>query len=374
MSTAPSENVARALFTPRKNGGGAIQYEDFKDRLTIMEWEALTHLSKRLGEDVIIAALTTMETSALREFSQKALIEKTQSENSGSSRSAPMGLKLNISAYSGDETESLRRWFVEIKTGIAVRKISDEQTKVAFALSHLAGPARAWGFNRLLADPDCFPTYEKFHEELTAEYEPPRTLHRAIAEFLELQQNKLSLHDYVQQMRYLISCATEDPPSQSTIVTHFMRGLRTGHVRDEVYRHCPSSFDEAVRLALDAEFNFRQQKFDSGKNGGTRSFKAYKSQSTKSDGPTPMEICSVQTSNQNRSNNNRSSRFKKNRQNGSGGNNRPPRDKSNDTCHTCNQKGHWSPDCPKAPRRNNSSDGRRYRPSNGANTKNDLVQ
>ena len=336
-----------------------------------------------IGEPVIVTALTTMETPALREFCHKAMIEKAQSQSqssaSGTPRAYSNGLKLNISAYSGDEKESLRRWFVEIKTGIAARKISDEQTKVAFALSHLSGAARAWGFNRLLADPDCFPSYDKFQKELTAEYEPPRTLHRAVAEFLELEQDKLSLHDYVQQMRYLISCATEDPPSQSTIVTHFMRGLRTGHVRNEVYRHCPNTFDEAVRLALDAEFNFRQQKFDSSKNGNTRSFKAYKSSSTKNDGPSPMEICSVQTSNQNQSrSNNRSSRSKKNQRNGSGnGNrstNRSTRDKSNDTCHTCHQKGHWSPECPSAPRRNDSSNGRRSRPSNGASSKNELIQ
>jgi hypothetical protein len=369
-----TDDVARMLFTPKKSDGGSFEYEQFKDRLTSLEWDALRYLSERLGEDVIISALQNMDTQALREFSQKALIEQAQSSKSGTSRSSTNGLKLNISAYSGNEKESLRRWFVEIKTGITARKITDEPTKVAFALSHLAGAARAWGFNRLLADPDCFPSYEVFQKELIAEYEPPRTLHRAIAEFLELEQNKLSLHDYIQQMRYLISCATEDPPSQSTMVTHFMRGLRTGHVRDEVYRHSPSTFDEAVRLALDAEFNFRQQKFDSNKNGPVRSFKAYKFHSNRNDGPSPMEICSVQTSNHNRPPN-RFPRFNNNRRNGSGRPpNRPPRDKSNDTCHRCQKKGHWSPDCPTAPRRNVSSNGRPPRPSAGANTKNDLIQ
>lgn len=282
------------------------------------------------------------------------------------------GLKLKLSSYSGKESESLRRWFVEIQTGITARRITDEATKVAFALSHLAGPARAWGFNRLLANPDCFPTYDAFKDELASEYEPPRTLHRAIAEFLELQQGKLSLHDYIQQMRYLISCANDDPPSESTQVTHFMRGLRTGHVRDEVYRHCPDTFDEAVRLALDAEFNFRQQKFDSGKTPGFRSFKAF--QAPKNDGPTPMDISTIHASNHNRfSNGDRFQRSSNNNRKRFASSNNNQRDRSKDTCHRCQKKGHWAPDC-KAPRRMNSSNGRPDRPSNGAHTKNELLQ
>ena len=260
------------------------------------------------------------------------------------------------------------------RAGLVARRVTDEPSRVAFALSHLAGPARAWGFNRLLANPDCFPTYEDFKSEIIAEYEPPRTLHRAIAEFLELQQGKLSLHDYIQQMRYLISCANEDPPNESTKVTHFMRGLRSGQVRDEVYRHCPESFDEAVRLAFDAEFNFRQQKFDSGnKNQGYRHFRAYHYQAPKNDGPTPMEICSIQTSNQSNSSNNRSRNYRSNNNHRYGSNSirRTPRDKSNDTCHRCNQKGHWAPDCPQAPRRQGD---RNVRSSSGANSKNGLVQ
>jgi hypothetical protein len=83
---------------------------------------------------------------------------------------------------------------------------------VAFALSCLAGNARAWGYNLLLADRNVFPDYATFKQKLSTEFEPPRTLQRAISELLDLSQGKRSLHEYIQLMRYLISCASTDPP------------------------------------------------------------------------------------------------------------------------------------------------------------------
>jgi hypothetical protein len=149
-----------------------------------------------------------------------------------------------------------------------------------------------------------------------------------------------------------------------------MRGLRAGNVRDEVYRHCPDTFDEAVRLALDAEFNFRQQKFDSNRNGSVRSFRAY--QAPRYDGPTPMDISTIDVNHQRRfQNRNRSQRF--NQRTGSTSNNHVRRDRSNDICHKCQQKGHWAPDC-KAPRRTSSSNGRAQRPGADYHSKNSNVQ
>jgi hypothetical protein len=59
-------------------------------------------------------------------------------------------LKIKPSSYSGKEKESLRRWFVEIDTVIIARKLSSLSQMVAFALSCLAGNARAWGYNLLI--------------------------------------------------------------------------------------------------------------------------------------------------------------------------------------------------------------------------------
>ena len=48
-----------------------------------------------------------------------------------------------------------------------------------------------------------------------------------------------------------------DPLPEAVHVTIFMEGLRTGVARTEVFRIHPSTFEEAVRIALSAEHNFK---------------------------------------------------------------------------------------------------------------------
>jgi len=333
------------------------------------EWNALTVMPNVLGY-VAVGQMISLPDQELRfaiqrfiasENEKQSLLLKMQEAHLGTLQaslrsptvSRTRDLKLFVATYNGNEKESLRRWFVEVDTGIIARQITDEALKVAFAMSQLRGRAREWAFNSRMANPHCFPTYDDFKNEISIQYEPPRTLHRAIAEFLELQQGKSSLHDYIQQMKFLISCAYDDPPSESTAVTHFMRGLKSGPVRDEVYRHSPDTFDEAIRLALDAEFNHRQQKFDAGISNKNKS-----NGPSRKDGPTPMEICTIDTKNSSRSN---------------GTSNHASRDKSKDTCHRCQQKGHWAPDC-KNPRRSGSVKGHTQRPGASATPKNSKTQ
>ena len=48
-----------------------------------------------------------------------------------------------------------------------------------------------------------------------------------------------------------------DPLPEVVCVTVFMEGLRTDVARTEVFRVHQSTFDEAVNVALNAEFNFK---------------------------------------------------------------------------------------------------------------------
>uniref|UniRef100_A0AAV1U562 CCHC-type domain-containing protein n=1 Tax=Peronospora matthiolae TaxID=2874970 RepID=A0AAV1U562_9STRA len=48
-----------------------------------------------------------------------------------------------------------------------------------------------------------------------------------------------------------------DPLPEAVHVTIFMEGLRTGIARTEGFRVHPSTFEEAVRIALNAEHNFK---------------------------------------------------------------------------------------------------------------------
>ena len=57
-----------------------------------------------------------------------------------------------------------------------------------------------------------------------------------------------------------------DPLLEMVLVTIFMEGLRTGLARAEIMWVHPTSFDEAVDVALNAEFNFKAARF------GTRGY------------------------------------------------------------------------------------------------------
>jgi len=61
----------------------------------------------------------------------------------------------------------------------------------------------------------------------------------------------------LQELRTLIAGMTADPLPEVVTVTVFMEGLRTGVARTEVFRVHSTSFEEAVNVALNAEFNFK---------------------------------------------------------------------------------------------------------------------
>lgn len=193
-------------------------------------------------------------------------------------------------------------------------------------MSQLAGRAKDWAFGLKMLEPDCFPTFEIFKERLRATFEPTQIVLRARTEFLEIKQGNRHLHDYIQDARYLVACCAADPIDPRTQVTRFMMGLKPGDVRDEVYRSEHETLDDAIRVALEADFRVRRNHHDL--NRGSRS-RAHHSMSSyrprrfdgAAGGPTPMDISTINTSN------------------------RPARDKSRDTCHNCGQVSHWSPDC-----------------------------
>ena len=63
--------------------------------------------------------------------------------------------------------------------------------------------------------------------------------------------------DYVQELRTLHAAIQLDPLPEEVRVTLFMEGIRTGVARTEVFRVHPSTVEEAVDTALNAEFNFK---------------------------------------------------------------------------------------------------------------------
>ena len=242
----------------------------------------------------------------------------------------PRPIKFRVSTYMGRERENIPRWFIELETAMAARLIIAEDAKVGFAISQLAGRARDWALGLKLLEPGCFPSYEVFKTKLRATFEPTQQDLRARTDFLSFRQGNRHLHDYIQELRYLISCCVDVPIDPMTQITRFMMGLNAGPVRDEVYRHEYDTLDEAIRIALEAEFRVKRSYHDLNRGPGlrNRSQTAMNFRSRmrnvpmpQASGPTPMDISTINASS------------------------RPARDKSRDTCHNCGQVGHWSPDC-----------------------------
>ncbi|KAG3087852.1 hypothetical protein PI124_g23241 [Phytophthora idaei] len=168
-------------------------------------------------------------------------------------------LKLHVSNYVGKEGEPLLRWLVEADTVIAARRIFDDPSKVAFAMSCLGGRARRWACGRRLTDTTCFGTCAEFKEELRQPFEPPKNEFRSRAEFLDLQQGKHDVHAYAQ--RAVLGLEHRDQPDgRGDQGRHVHEGLRDGPVKTYLFREYPSTLEAAITLAMQEEFSLRQAK------------------------------------------------------------------------------------------------------------------
>lgn len=272
------------------------------------------------------AAVNVVENAAQRveHAAQRAL--RAAPMQQAAPEATPRPIKFRVSNYSGKDKENILRWFIELETAMTARLITVEEAKVGFAISQLNGRAKDWALGLKLIDPFSFPDYETFKDKLRATFEPTQHEFRARTDFLSLRQGNRSLHDYIQDLRFLISCCIEVPIDPLTQITRFMMGLNPGPIRDEVYRHEYETLDEAIRKALETEFRVRRNHYDlgrgknSGRSNGSRS--SSNGTSSSSSSPTPMDVSAITTT-QHRNN----------------------RDKSRDTCHNCGEIGHWSPDC-----------------------------
>ena len=107
--------------------------------------------------------------------------------------------------------------------------------------------------------------------------------------FLSTLQGKNELTDYVQELRTLMAAMHSDPLPEAVHVTIFMEGLRTDIARTEVFRFHPSTFEEAVRIALNTEHNFKSARL--GWNGYNPSFARANYTSTPAvNRPEPMDL------------------------------------------------------------------------------------
>ncbi|KAG3046870.1 hypothetical protein PC128_g21412 [Phytophthora cactorum] len=157
--------------------------------------------------------------------------------------------------------------------------VSNEQQRVALAISKLGGRAREWALTCGTSVDAAFPTWAQLKQQLSRMFAPPNQAYRIRSCFLATRQGKKELLDYVQELRTLIAGTAADPLPEAVTLNVFMEGLRTSAARTEVFRVHPSSFEEAVSVALNAEHNFR-----SARPGW------YAGSAGSSSGPEPMDL------------------------------------------------------------------------------------
>lgn len=191
-------------------------------------------------------------------------------------------LKVDVSKYRAAEGESLLRWLVELDDAVVARRLEDDATRVTFAVSNLAGRAKAWALGLKLRDPRCFTSYEDFKSQLKQTFEPPKSEFRARTEFLDLKQGKRDIHAYAQQARYLISCIVTEPVDDQTQVVTYIKGLLDGPIKTHLFREYPATMEEAIRLSLQEDFSLRQAYVHSASYRPTKREEA--------GGPEPMDL------------------------------------------------------------------------------------
>ncbi|KAG3059562.1 hypothetical protein PC121_g13887 [Phytophthora cactorum] len=206
------------------------------------EWEAFQRLSTVIGEAAVATMLRTLSPTEQHGVALGFIVKEqrdaaaatTTTTSSGTTPRA-QSLKLHVTNNVGKEGEPLLRRLVEVDTAIAARRIFDDPSKVAFAMSCLSGRARIWAYERRLTDATCFGTYAEFKEELRQAFEPPKNELRSRDEFLDLQQGKHDVHAYAQRARYLVSNIVTDPMDEATKVVTFMKGLGNGPAKTYLF-------------------------------------------------------------------------------------------------------------------------------------------
>lgn len=292
--------------------------------LSDLEWKAILGLSDLLGEKQVLLLLSSNTPAEHQRIAFNFIAKdnerlREKEKSNGSRPQLPKPLKLYVPLYKGGDSQNLPRWFVSVERAITAQQIADESLKVSFVISKLDGPARNWAEGCQLADPNAFPTYQRLKESLMETFQPPKSEFRARAEYLDIRQGKLDVHEYVQVARDLISCIVMDPMDEATKVTTFMKGLNDGPVRTQMFRVYPDTLEQAISLVIQEDFSLKQAK------GSRTKLPDVPAQSRKGSGsgPTPMELCAVT----------------------SDSSGEPRRTKKDMTCYRCQKKGHAAYEC-----------------------------
>ena len=239
-------------------------------------------------------------------------------------RPTARAVKIDAPKFDGSASEKLIHWLLAVERCAKAQLIDNNEQMVSFAISHLRGTASEWAYSALLGDADAFETWDVFRTKIKLQFQPPNNEVLLQGRFFATKQGRLSLDQYVQEMRSLVAAITIDPLPESVKVPAFLNGLNGGPARQVLYRHLPATMEDAIRIALIEQQSFRVSRPDwnAVRQAGQGHHRPH--HASRHYGPTPMDLSSVDV-----------------------------------TCYNCGKRGHFQSKCP-APRRSPQAPRARY--------------
>jgi hypothetical protein len=90
--------------------------------------------------------------------------------------------------------------------------------------------------------------------DLRLAFEPPQDESRTRVTFFTLRQGKMSMRNYVQKTRHLVSCIVTNPIDVASQVHVFIFGMREGMTRYFLTRAEPATLEAVFALALREDY------------------------------------------------------------------------------------------------------------------------
>ncbi|KAF0721643.1 hypothetical protein Ae201684P_007805 [Aphanomyces euteiches] len=171
----------------------------------------------------LTAAKALLEESLRQTMEAYNALGASSSKASGHEKTAK-SVKLEVSKFSGQDSDHVLRWLLQVSLASKALNITEEPLKVAFAMSHLQGRAEAWAYSLRMTDPHRFPTFDAFADQLKEVFLPPNSDFRHRSRYLSSTQGKSTIREFVQELRYLYACITDEEPGRRVVT-------RTAHSR-----------------------------------------------------------------------------------------------------------------------------------------------